>query len=246
MSSEIDYTPLVGMLLDPSTQIETIIETCADQENFSRISGNFLKTYTPIRFLCSCTCEGLLCRSHFFSTTILNILCCMERLAQYRLGNGPEIELQNIFNGTSLSDEPLFVVPKERIVHTGSTDVNALSILNEILGNFNKSPDNKFGKHPYKLYWFLVEELKVNIGTASKHHSTQGLLRIIINYLIYRNKPNVSEHTGNYPSVSEIKEWYEKAVTDMRDKDPIILPYGVEYEFKEVNKILKTFFYEVR
>jgi len=222
--------------------IERLLKKFADKEVFSKITKQFLDKSSPLSFICACTCEGLLAKSHFYSSTFMHALVCLDKLQPYRLENGHKIkEFEELFNNSDLANEPFYLVKgvSNESLKFINREVIALKATEKILNIYSGKP-NMYHLHPYKVYWFLVSRLDIDKNVASRYHSTQGLLRLIIQYILYYN----DYKDGEYIEVDRILNLYEQLGPDIKKDQPVVLPIGVDYEFTQVSKIIETFFDE--
>jgi hypothetical protein len=223
-----------------SRPIGNLIENIAEVAIFSDITKPYLKNSLPLSYICACTCEGLLAKSHFFSSTILHALVCLGELEPFRLAYGHSIpKFEELFRNSDLANEPLYRVKHESndSLDVINSEVNALQATEEILNIYSDKPD-KYYLHPYKVYWFLVSKLNIDTMVASRYHSTQGLLRLIIQFIHYYN----GYRNGEYLEVNKIVSLYEKLEPEIKKDNPEVLPIGVDFEFTQVSNILEIFF----
>lgn len=192
---------------------------------------------SDIPFICIGSCEGLLARSHFMVSAILSILECSEWVNRSRLGNGHKIKrFLRSFKNTLLRDEPLFSTKGSE---TNSKHINRsyreLKATERLLKNFKRHKT----LHPCKVYWFLVGKEKINLRKASRFHSQQGMMRLIINYLYSHFEKDAQKWNINYTTALE---YYTSIGKEFEDKE--VLPIGIDYELNEVFDLLNIFFKE--
>ena len=222
--------------------IEELLFNFAEKEISHNITKPFLDNSSPLSFICACTCESLMAKSHFYSSIFLYALVCLERLRPFRLAYGHKIkQLEELFKNSPLANEPLYrleglVTDSVKFI---SSEINALRATEKILNLYSGNSDNYY-LHPYKVYWFLVSELGIDKSVASRYHSTQGLLRLLINYLLFYKEYPDSE----YPEDDKILVMYAELESKIKRNEPEVLPLGVDYEVTSVLTIIETFFDE--
>jgi len=231
----------IALLFDDSIPIDKLLFEFSDDNMMNSFTSELIKKYTPMNFICSCTGEGLLGRSHFFSSIFFNALVTLNRLSIHRLGFGHGIdEFEKEFKNSDIEDSPFYRVEegsfdKKYANKHASLEKNALNSIIKILSLTKE----KKGYHPYKFYWFLTKELNKNLPSASKYHSTLGLMRILLHSLF----EYLGINNGEYPSADYILAEYKKIFEEkVSQRNIVVLPIGVDHDFKLSCEFVDLFF----
>ncbi|MCD4664070.1 MAG: hypothetical protein K8R68_02290 [Bacteroidales bacterium] len=216
--------------------LHRIIPKLAVKSHYNNYSKKIIERLKPFSFICACTCESLLSRSHFISYILLNSLSCMNSLIPYRLSSGHDFEDFYVFKGSVIEDEPLFKVVPQPIIEIEIQKKYEFTILDatkQILTRFSK----RHYLHPYKVYWYLVKKANVDIETASTFHSSQGVVRLCISYLLALKKLDPFKI-----DVNTIISNYSDLEDSVREANPTVLPNGVTYGFNNSFSLLNSFY----
>jgi len=248
----VEYVKQISVLFNDSSTLKDYLFLFADEEHKTNYYDILKISQDEIPFICICSCEGLTGKSHFFCFALLSMFQAINKLKQVRLGSAHRLKkLVDAFNSTILRNEPLYIsedYEHDKAIFYTDQIVEELTSTVYILQKYSqhrKSDPNRKDidktLHPFHVYWYLVKKLNIPIETATRYHTTHGIVRIILTYLmVYREKGN----KNLVFSKNKLTNYYEGLRNEISEsKEPIeIMPKAVDYEYEEVFNLLKCFY----
>ena len=105
---------LISEIFERKISINDIFYAITDISYHNKIYRNFKIAKLPIPYICVCTTERMLGRSHFKTSVFLFMLECLGKAEFYRLGVGhDEPCFVQEFGDSNLTNEPLFLFTGE-------------------------------------------------------------------------------------------------------------------------------------